>query len=157
VEQQPLNEPFHVALRKLIDGRDDLSLRKLGKLTEPFDNRPPPLGGGYGHSFLSNLQAGPDAHRGVSPTMENIEVIADALGIPRTTFLEYRQYLAAERVRELVETHGLGAVMTALDAVSLDPAEEFERLTAEDDPPSKSRSGGSVRAVPEPQKKGRRR
>lgn len=96
------DKPFHVALQALMK-RHDVSYRGLSELTHAVDK---PLS----HAYLNHLGTG----REKKPTVENMEAIAQALGVDATYFREYREHLAAQRARALAARHGLDAVLAKL-------------------------------------------
>ena len=99
------DKPFVPALRDLMAERE-LSFRKLAYLTGQHRPDGKPLSLGY----LSMLAAGERV-----PTPDNLETLARAAGARPEYFVEWREHVAAERARSLVERHGLDQVLKALD------------------------------------------
>lgn len=100
----PSRKPFPEALREVME-RQGLSFRGLADLTRSVDAK----GKGLSHGYIGHLA------RGVArPTVENMELIARAVGVDPTYFREYREHLAAVEARRLVSKVGLDRVMEAL-------------------------------------------
>ena len=78
--------PFAVTLRELMDAR------------------------GLGSARVGHLVAG-SGH----PTVENLILLAAALGVEPEVFAEYREHVVLERARRLVELHGADVVLDKLD------------------------------------------
>jgi transcriptional regulator with XRE-family HTH domain len=97
-------KPFPEALRELMEAKG-LSFRAAADLTRSVD----PKGRGLSHGYIGHLARG-----AARPTIENMEVIARALGEEPTYFREYREHLAALEARRLVTKVGLDRVMEAL-------------------------------------------
>ena len=102
---EPAREPFHIALRDLREERG-VTLRRLAELT------------GYSHSNIGALEQtlGENHGKRRAPTEENITRIAEALQVPPTHFLEYRELAAERAAREAMHELGLSAVLEALAA-----------------------------------------
>lgn len=100
------NQAFPEALQALMKRRD-VSYRRLADLTKTTDR---PLS----HAYLGHLGSGR------SPaTIENMQTVAQALGVEPEFFREYREHVAAQRARSLAARHGMDAVLAKL--AELDP------------------------------------
>jgi transcriptional regulator with XRE-family HTH domain len=95
-------EAFAPALRRLID-HHGLSLRTLADLTPAIDGK------GLRHAYIGNLATGRQL-----PTIGNIELLAQALGVEPDHFREYREHRVEAEAARLAEIHGADAVLAKL-------------------------------------------
>jgi len=101
----PSRDPFRLALKQLREYRG-VTIRALAELT------------GYSPSNVAALEqtAFQNQGRRRQPIEENIVRIAEALQVPPTYFLEYRELAAERAAREAMHELGLNAVLDALAA-----------------------------------------
>lgn len=95
-------EAFAPALRKLID-HHGLSLRTLADLTPAIDGK------GLRHAYIGHLAKG-----AMFPTVANMELLAQALGVGPEYFREYREHRVEMEARRLAEIHGADTVLAKL-------------------------------------------
>jgi transcriptional regulator with XRE-family HTH domain len=101
------NQAFPQALTALMK-RSEVSYRRLADLTKTTDR---PLSSAY----LGHLGSGR------SPaTIENMQTVAQALGVEPEYFREYREHIAAQRARSLAARHGMDAVLAKLAELDAD-------------------------------------
>lgn len=94
---------FCDALRALMGDLEVSGVRQLAELTD----------GGLRSARVGYLVSG---HR--APTVENIVLLAQALGVDPSYFREYREHLAVQAARDAVRVHGADVVLNKLDELN---------------------------------------
>lgn len=106
-------QPFGPAMKALMKRRG-VSYRDLDALTDTAGTR---LSSGY----LNHISTGRQA-----PTIDNMRVVAAALGVQPEYFREYREHKAGEAARLLAARHGMDAVMAKLAELDEDAQPRVE-------------------------------
>jgi hypothetical protein len=112
--------PFHAALRELLEHHKiadtpgmPKSLQQLADRTQRLDPE-----GGWSKANIQRLASRPENRVWRPPTLRNMQIIAEAFGLPHTYWCEYREHLAAERAREVTAEVGLEPVLRALSVLA---------------------------------------
>lgn len=106
-------QPFGPAMKALMKRRG-VTYRGLDALTVTVGSR---LSAGY----LSHISTGRER-----PTIENMRVVAQALGVEPEYFREYREHKAAETARLVAARHGMDAVLAKLAELDDDAEPRLE-------------------------------